>query len=324
MSGAKHRSQAKASHSGRLFLPSQYAIAHCRAFFASLGKLLRSPFSSIMTILVIGVALALPSSLFVLLNNVKIVGQGWDKGSQISLYLNQDSDQTDIDKIIGNLKLRSDVAFVEYISPEQGLTDFKNHSGYGEVLEHLPSNPIPPVIEVYPDTRLQSPELVENLLRDLEQLPTVENAQLDMQWLKRLYAFIQLGQRGVMALVLLFSLGVLLIIGNTIRLLTHSQRKEIAVIKLIGGTNAFIRRPFLYTGILYGLFGGLTAWLFVEMELFWLQTPVSKLSGAYGSQFQLLGLGSAKLFLLLLVSTLLGFLGSWVAVSRQMSAYDPK
>lgn len=324
MSAAKCASQAKATNTTRVFLPSQYAIAHCRAFFSSLGKLIRAPFSSVMTILVIGIALALPAGLFVMLNNVKVLGKGWDKGSQISLYINKDTDPTQIDKLIGSLKLRSDVAFVEFISPEQGLSDFKNHSGYGEVLEHLPDNPIPPVIEVYPDTRLQSPELVENLLRDLEQLPQVGIAQLDMQWLKRLYALIQLGQRGVAALILLFSLGVLLIIGNTIRLLTHSQRKEIAVIKLIGGTNAFIRRPFLYTGILYGLLGGLMAWFFVEGQLIWLQTPVKKLTGAYGSEFQMLGMGANHIALLLLISTMLGFLGSWVAVNRQMSAYDPK
>lgn len=317
------QSQAQRKRKPKAHTPVNFLVSHFRAFISSVGKLIRAPFSSLLTILVIAIALALPMSLFVLLQNAKTLSQGWDKGSQISLYLSINTQPEDIERIIDSLKLRNDIAYVEYISPEQGLKDFREQSGFGDAVNHLPENPLPPVIEVYPENNKHSAEVVENLVRDLQQIPNVETAQLDMQWVKRLYSIISLGQRGFYGLLLLFSLAVILIVGNTIRLLTQNQRDEIEVIKLIGGTNAFIRRPFLYTGILYGFCGGLIAWLMIDSQLLWLHKPIQQLATSYGSQFQLIGISMKQGILLSAVGTLLGFCGSWITAHRQIASFDP-
>ncbi len=295
---------------------------HAHASVSSLGRLWRTPFATMLTLLVIGVALALPACLYVLLGNVQSFGQGWDKGAQISLFLKVSVSQATAQDLASQLKQRDDVANVTYISPQDGLKKFQAQTGIGDIVEDLHSNPLPAVLEVQPTLSVQTPKSIEALLTDLKRLPQVDIAELDMQWLKRLYTIIEVIRRGVWALAALLGLAVLLVIGNTIRLSTQNRRQEIEIIKLIGATNSFIRRPFLYSGMYYGLFGAIIAWILVSITISWLNVPVVQLAKLYSSQFSLHGLGFLGGVKLACVGIVLGFFGSWFSVNRHLRANE--
>lgn len=297
---------------------------HQQALQQAMRQFSRTPISTLLTVAVIGIALALPSSLLVLLNNVKIVSRGWERGTQISLFLKRDLSAKALDHAVGNIKLRPDVAYTHYISPEQGLQELEQQAGFAQILQQLPENPLPPVVEVYPALDLQTPDSVQDLLMNLQQLPEVESAKLDMQWLQRLYQIIALVQRGASVMLILLALAVLLVVGNTIRLATENRREEIAVLKLIGATDAFVRRPFLYVGVIFGLMGGLIAWSLNNILIIILDNPVQALASLYNTAYELLGLSSPAGFLLMLFGGLLGWLGSWLAVNRHIAAIAPK
>lgn len=287
----------------------------------SLKRLLMSPFSSLMTWAVIAIALALPLGLFVFLNNAQLVSSSWDGNAQISLYLHDKLTDEQGKNFAKSLAMRPDVAETKYLSKQQALAEFKEFSGFGEALDYLDANPLPAVVILRPKQTQVSSQ--EELITQLQALPEVEEAQLDLAWVKRLYYIMELGQRTIIALGVLLSLAVLLVIGNTLRLAIENRRQEIIVIKLIGATDAFVRRPFLYTGIWYGLGGGILAWLVLNFSLYWLEGPVKSLASAYSSDFSLIGLGLSNSILLLISSILLGWLGAWLAVGRHLSKVEP-
>jgi cell division transport system permease protein len=297
-----------------------YGVCHLRAAFSSLGRIMRTPLVSFLTIAVIGITLALPTSFYVILENMHQLSQQWsNNNSQISLYLKNDISNYQARDLLQQLRNNSQIAKVVYISPQQGLNEFTKSLGLDNAVSALQNNPIPGVIVVQPINSLNTPEEVQFLVNTLKQLPEVSVVQLDMQWLQRFHNIVDLVQHVVTALTILLAIGVLLIVGNTIRLATQNERREISVLKLVGATNAFIRRPFLYSGIWYGLFGGLVAWAIVALIVFWLQDPAAKLASSYSSNFYLQGLSNSDGFHLLLASILLGLVGSWFAVSRSLA-----
>jgi len=302
----------------------QSYLSHHREVAAdSLQRLLKTPVVSVMTWLVIAIALALPAALYVALDNIQVLGQSWDGSPRISLYLKAGSRDSDNEKVSTNLLAMTGVKEAVYISPEEGLQEFSQFSGFGEALSYLDGNPLPGVIVVTPDTSL-GVAAIEQLTASLKALPAVDNVQLDMAWLKRLQQLMAFGQRMTVALALLLVLGVLLIVGNTIRLAIENRRDEILVIKLVGGTDAFVRRPFLYIGLWYGVGGGVLALLLLTLGLLWLSGPISELSASYQSQFSLQGLGFGRSLLLLLSAGAIGWLGAWIAVGRHLVAIQPR
>ena len=289
----------------------------------SLQRLLSSFGSSLMTWLVLAIALSLPMTLYVSLENVKQLSRTWDQSSQMSVYLKTGTKDRFADELTSELQTWPQVQAVEYISPERALNEFKASTGLTDVIEGLDTNPLPGVISVIPVLGSQDAGDLEKLEQKLLGLRHVESVQLDLLWVKRLYQFMDLGQRLVWALAALLGLAVLLIIGNTIRLSIESRRDEIRVIKLVGGTDAFVRRPFLYTGIWFGLGGGLIAWVLLSSGLYWLSGPVERLISLYGSEFVLKGLGFSDSLLLIFDGVVLGWLGAWLAVSRHLSRIEP-
>ncbi len=289
----------------------------------SLLRLLRSPGSSAMTWLVLGIALALPMTLFVSLENVKQLSRVWDQSSQISVYLKKGVLPRAAGKLTEGISNLDQVSGAIYISPQRALKEFSAATGLSDVVQGLQSNPLPGVISVVPNLASQDARAMETLQDKLLLYPQVESVQLDLLWVKRLYQFMELGQRLVWALAALLGLAVLLIIGNTIRLSIESRRDEILVVKLVGGTDAFVRRPFLYTGIWFGLGGGLIAWLLLTAGLYWLSGPVEQLISLYGSEFVLSGLGVEDSLLLIFDGVVLGWLGAWLAVSRHLARINP-
>lgn len=290
----------------------------------SLWRILRSPFSSLMTWAVLAIALALPTGLYLFLNNAQIVTSNWDGASQISLFLKADVEEEQARRLQTSLQLRNDIAAVVFVSKAQAMAEFRELSGFGEALDYLEDNPLPNVLIVRPDVSAGDVQKQAGLLEKLQKMSEVEEAQLDLNWVKRLYYIMELSQKAVLALALLLSLAVLLVVGNTIRLAIESRRDEIVIVKLIGADNAFVRRPFLYTGIWYGLGGGLMAWWIISLSLLWLEGPVRNLASVYSSSFELIGLGIGDSLLLILSATVLGWLGAWLAVARHLGEIEPR
>lgn len=300
-----------------------YLLRHVQVLLETLGRLFGTPISTLMTVAVIGIALALPVSLQVLLQNAQFVTKGWDGAAQISLFLKDGMTPKQIETLGSLVERRREVGRVEIVSSEAAMKEFREHSGFGEALDALEENPFPSVIIVYPKADYDRIEIVEALLADFKKLSGVELAQLDMQWVRRLYAIMDIGRRGVVILGSLLALSVLLIVGNTIRLAIENRREEIEVIKMVGGTDAFVRRPFLYTGFLYGLFGGILSWALVSLALWLLSGPVNQLATLYQSEYRLAALDMDTSLVLLGSSVLLGLAGAWLAVGRHLSAIEP-
>lgn len=303
---------------------ASYRLHHQQVAADSLRRLLKSPLSTLATWLVIGIALALPAGLYVALGNLENLSAGWDSSAQVSLYLRSSTGEEAGSALAERLRKRADIASVRYISRDAALNEFREMSGFGDVLNQLDGNPLPATIVVQPSRTALDPSAARHLLEDLKALPEVEQATLDLQWVQRLYAILAIGRQVALVLAVLLGVGVILVIGNTIRLAIEARRDEIVVVKLVGGTNAFVRRPFLYTGFWYGLGGGLLAWLIVAFCLYWLADPVATLAGAYGSRFVLAGPNPLQILVMLGAGALLGWGGAWGEVGRHLGTIEPK
>ncbi|WP_417797012.1 permease-like cell division protein FtsX [Stutzerimonas nitrititolerans] len=296
--------------------------SHRASLVDSVGRLVKQPIGSFFTCLVMAVALSLPMGLALLLDNVERLGGSWQRAAQISLYLQLETDAAAGQALREQIREMPDVADAEWISREQALEEFQQLSGLGEALRELPDNPLPGVVVVTPN-EVDKAKL-EALRQRLAELPGVEQAQLDLLWVERLAAILKLGDRFVFGLTLLLIATLLLVIGNTIRLHIENRRTEIEVVKLVGGTDGYVRRPFLYMGALYGLGAGLIAWLLLAYGLGWLNEAVIDLAGLYGSDFGLAGVPTEDGFSLVLGALLLGYIGAWLAVARHLSELAPR
>ena len=300
-----------------------YVEHHMQAMFNTLGRMARTPLSTLMTVAVIGIAFALPTGLYLVLQSAKAVSAGWEDAAQISLFLRKDLPPDAVERLARQIGGLEQVAAVRHISPEAAMAEFQRSSGFGEALAVLHENPLPSVLVVSPRLEFGSPAAVEALLAGLRARAEVESAQLDLEWVKRLYAIVLIGQPAVLVLGVLLTLAVLLIVGNTIRLSIQSRREEIVVQKLIGATNGFVRRPFLYNGLFHGLFGAIFAWVLVSASLWLLADPVRRLSALYDSRFEIGGIGLLASLALLGGGLLVGLLGAWLAVGRQIREIEP-
>ncbi|MEH6442409.1 MAG: permease-like cell division protein FtsX [Oceanospirillaceae bacterium] len=287
-----------------------------------LRQLLGSPVSTFMTVLVLAVALALPSFLFTSLSNITKLTDSWESENKISLYLKLELTESEIDSFVQRLLLRNDLVAIDLIDSEQGLLEFKEFSGFSQVLDSLSENPLPAVISVL--AKDNSEAGLATLQQQLLAMAPVDEALLDLGWLKRFKGFLLVIQRVVITLSILLAFAVLLIIGNTIRLNVENSRDEILVSKLMGATNAWVRRPFLYTGIFYGVVATAVAWLIIELALMTMQTPVLQLAQLYQTRFQLTGLGALGSCILLIIGVSLGWLAALLSVNKFLNKLEPK
>jgi len=318
MAKASAKPRFKRQFSIRIWL-----IRHAQVALASLGRMSRKPLGNLMTAAVIGIAISLPVTMYVLVNNLQNLGQNWDGGAGISAFLSAEVTDAQAMTLSRKLEQQATVDSVSYISPQQAMKEFRQLSGFGEALDLLQENPLPAVLLIYPHADHSNAGATAQLVKQIQQLPEVELAQADLQWLQRFKGITHILQRGAVVLASLLAIAVLLIIGNTIRLEIQSRRGEIEIIKLVGGTNSFIRRPFLYDGIWYGLFGGIIASLLVILAFSLLHGPAAKLTGLYQSDFQLASLSFTTFLLVLGNSTLLGWVGAWLAVTQHLDAITP-
>ncbi len=296
---------------------------HAQTLVGSLGRVVRHPLATLMTMAVIAVALALPLFLEVLLQNARVATANWNQAFDLSVYLDKKAGSQRAQGLAKQLRARVDVAAVRVITADQAFKDFRAASGFGKALDALADNPLPDTLVVTPTLVASTAEGTKALRSRIAAMPNVELVQLDTEWVERLNAMLGLLRRIVWLTGALLGLGVALVVGNTIRLDILNRRAEIEVMKLVGATDSFARRPFLYSGIWYGLGGGLGAVLVVAVAVAVLAGPVEHLAGLYGSRFHLQGLGWLTAARVLGVAIVLGWLGSWVAATRHIRAVEP-
>ena len=304
--------------------PSIWLTRHVQALLSALGRVLRRPMASLLTTVVIGIALSFPATLWLLVKNAEQVTGGIAEAIDITVYLKTEVPLEEAEKLAASLKLRSTIDEVALIPAEQGLLEFRDRSGFGAALDALPENPLPHVLVLRPATAHSSADEIEALKTDLAGFPEVEAAQVDTQWVRRLAAILQMLEDLFTAIALMLGVGVLAVIGNVTRLEIGARRAEIEVTKLVGGSNAFVRRPFLYEGLLFGAIGGLIALAITQSVMFALDIPVARLAALYGSEFRLAGLGAAEAVTLLLTGAGLGLAGAWLGAARHLSRIEAR
>lgn len=296
---------------------------HLLALEASIGHLRRNLAGNLFSIAVIGISLALPAGFYLVLDNIQRVMENWDGTIQIALYLKPEITDERAASIRQELATREVIEQISLITREQALEEYKRLSGFAEALDAMGENPLPSMLLIQPRAEVLTSAQGEALLQELGSLPEVESAQYDRQWVKRFIAILHILKRGVIILSTLLSVAVLLIIGNTIRLSIINRRAEIAINKLFGATNAYIQRPFLYSGLIFGLAGSLIAWALLVLTTLIMRNPVDQLALLYNSEFRLQGLNPVEFLVLLLAGSGLGLLGSWIAVGRHIRDTEP-
>jgi cell division transport system permease protein len=297
---------------------------HAQAFLASVGRLLRNPLSSLLTLFVISLALALPMSLKLFVSNARIATGDFVNAIDLSVYFKSDVPLQKAQQLAKSARERSDVGDVKLISSAEALEEFRTYSGFGAALEVLRENPLPHVLHVRPRSESSSAAALESLRQYFVAWPEVELVQIDSEWVMRFNAILDLMRRVLVITAALLGIGVLAIIGNTIRLEILNRRADIEVTKLVGGSNGFVRRPFLYIGMLYGLGGALLAWLILTATIAALAPSISILAQLYGSQYALAGPTPEDVRYLLGAGIVLGWLGAWISATRHLHRIEPR
>ena len=304
-----------------------FAVAggrHLHALIGSVGRLARSPTATVLTLLVIALALALPAALRLFVINAQAATGNFANAVDLSVYLKTDVPLGKAQQLAKAAQGRADVAAVTLIPADQGLEDFRRYSGFGEALAALKDNPLPHVLHVLPRAMDSSAATLESLRRYFSAWPEVDLVQVDSEWVMRFNAILEVLRRLLAVAAALLGVGVLAVIGNTIRLEIQGRRAEIEVTKLVGGSNAFVRRPFLYAGVLYGLGGALLAWAIVATLVTVLGEPVATLARLYGSRYVLRGLSREDIGVLLGAGAVLGWLGAWISAARHLRSIEPR
>ncbi len=272
--------------------------------------------------MVIGIALSLPAGMYVLLQNAQGIVAQLSGAPQISLFLAMDASSEDVALIRKQLRQHDGISSIQFISRTEALTTLGQGTGLDDVISGLESNPLPDAFIVTPKS--SAPQSLDTLRQELQKIPKIEITQLDSAWAYKLEAILEFARIAVFVLASLLSLGLITITFNTIRLQIITQRDEIEVSKLIGATDAFIRRPFLYFGAMQGLLGGISAWLIITMSMYLLKQPLASLSQLYASNFSLQPLGIGDSASLIFFSVYLGWLGAWLSVGRHLSQIEPR
>lgn len=301
---------------------THWLTTHWHTFLFALQRMLHAPTASLLTAAVIGITLSLPAGLYTLLQNVDAVTPNMQAEPQISLFLTLTATKTDVQKIDSLLHKNPAIKSFRFVSRDQALNELKQNPGLSQIANNLERNPLPDAFIVIPAS--STPQELEKLRDELRALPNIAHTQLDSAWAKRLHALLQLGQQAVIILAFLLGFALIAITGNTIRLQILTQREEIEVSKLIGATDAFIRRPFLYHGALQGLAGGIAAWMIVTLSIVLLNHSITELAQLYSSDFQLQSLTTTDSLIMLGMSALLGLLGAYGAVWRSLKNIEPR
>ncbi|MFZ9708350.1 MAG: permease-like cell division protein FtsX [Steroidobacteraceae bacterium] len=304
--------------------PAAYFSRHAQALLGALGRLVRQPLGTLFTVVVIALALALPAGLGLLAKNVQRAAGSLTEAVELTLYLELSVTVDQAERLAQRTRELPQVARVQFIPADQGLAQLREYSGLGAAIDALPDNPLPHVLVVQPMAEHSTVVELESLQKLFTGWPEVEIVQFDSQWVRRLAAILDLLQYLFLAIGALLAVGVIAIIAQAIRLEIGVRRAEIEVTQLVGGSNAFVRRPFLYTGLILGLLGGVLSILIVQGLLALLAPQVGRLSTLYSGQFALQGLTLAEMTNLVVIAATLGWLGAWAGAARQIARLRPR
>ena len=294
---------------------------HQRTLLESLRDLASEPLQSLMTVLVIAIALALPGALYLAVENMERLGGDVEASTQITVFVELDASQYALSGLESKLQSLAGVKRVNFISREEALVEFQELSGFGNALDAMDDSPLPPVFTVQPDS--VEFERAGEIAAQIEKFENVDLVKVDMQWLERLRSMLEIGEKFIAALGVTLGLGVLLAVASTIRLAIQSRTDEIIVIRLVGGTDSYIRRPFLYTGLVIGFTGALIALLFLFISVSWLNVSIENLARLYESRFSLHNLSFRGFFGVIAIGSALGLLGAWFAVQKHLRSIEP-
>jgi len=297
---------------------------HIHQLINSFFELWKTPFATLMTILVLGIALSLPTVFHVVYKNVERIGGQWNSASEISLFLKKNISEERVQVLINKLGLYDDIETVTYISRHQALEEFKEMSGFSKALNYLDENPLPAVLVVIPVKSAMDAAGSKRLVAELEREQDIDLVRVDIEWIEKLQAIFSLLADIVIGIAVLLLLSVLLIVSNTIRLNILNQREEIEVLKLVGATNRFIQLPYIYIGAWYGFLGGMIAWLFSLVLVLFLESSVLNLTGLYQVNFELISLNLNESLVLLMTAAVLGFIASFISVKQYLVTIEPR
>jgi len=295
---------------------------HFYGFFSSLGRLAARPWATLLTVLMLGFALALPLLFYIAFDNARTLSGGLREARELTVFLKPSVETQAATAFAAEMRKRDDVASVAIKTPAQGLAEFRQLSGFGEALDILKDNPLPNVLVVVP--RLLADDDDPPLVAELRKDTRVDLVQYDATWRRRLTDILRFGERAVAVIAALLALATLLVIGNTVRMDIQARAEEIAVMQLIGAGGGFVRRPFLYTGLWYGLFGGALALIIVIGAEWAIAGPLDRLLASYDHALALSGLGAVSALIVIGASSLLGWAGALIATARHMAAGHPE
>ena len=302
---------------------SIWLTRHASTSIGALGRLSRQPFASLMIVLVIAVTLALPAAINVVVKNAQSVSSSWNNALDFSVYLKLDISVSEAEGLARLIRQRADVESVDLITADAALAEFKLASGFGDALDQLGDNPLPHALVVRPSPGNTGASLTL-LQEEINNLPETDLVQVDTAWVQRFHAILDIVRKAIAIGSALLGIAIVVIIGNTIRLDIENRREEIEVTKLIGASNAFVRRPFLWTGFWYGLLGGTSALALVQYGLYLLKEPVTRLAGLYQGNITVVTLGISESLTIIGAAVFLGLFASWVTAARHMRRIEPR
>lgn len=296
---------------------------HIQAALHSANSLCAKPLATLMTILVIAITLSLPTLLSVFINNINQLTDNWQQTGSISLYLKPNVGVSDQQRLVQEIKAMEGVGQVSLKSAAEGLAELMQQEGMQDIMHYLPENPLPAVIEVRPSLLMAAPAKLDLLSRSLQKLQEVDQVKLDMSWISRLHAILNFASNATKALMGLLALAVILIIANTLRSAVQNRREEIQILKLIGASEAFILRPFLYSGVWYGLAGAVLTLFLVNIIMLSVGLAINNVISEYNMHYLPIGMSMEQILILLIFSIILGWLAARLSVKRQLSIIEP-
>ncbi|MBS5558404.1 MULTISPECIES: permease-like cell division protein FtsX [Haemophilus] len=289
-----------------------------------LGDLVKRKFGTLLTILVIAVSLTIPTVSYLLWKNLHLATTQFYPESELTIYLHKNLSEEDANLVVEKIRQQEGVESLNYVSRQESLKEFKSWSGFGEELEILDDNPLPAVVMVKPSKDFNASEKRAELRTNLNKIKGVQEVRLDNDWMEKLTALSWLFAHVAIFCTVLMTIAVFLVIGNSIRSDVYSSRASIDVMKLLGATDQFILRPYLYTGMIYAVLGGLVAALFSSLIVGYFTSAVKYVTDIFAVTFELNGLGVGELIFLLVSCLIMGYVGAWIAATRHIAMLDNK
>ena len=299
-------------------------IRHFQVLLATLGDLFRSPLSSIMSALVIGITMAIPVIGAMLIASAESVSRNWDISPQVNVYLNNTIDDNNVNSLQKEFDFVEGIADTKLLTKDQALAEFKLISGLKDELDNLDENPLPITFIITPTEDFSNREKIIELQNNLIKFDAVQNITVNIEWLERLNSVLSFLYSVAKIISVLFAIAIILVVSNTIGLQIQNRRQEIVITKLVGGTDAFVKRPFLYFGATIGLLGGIFCCIIYALAYLALNQPIQQLASSYGSNFSLVNIEWWHLISLLAIGALLGWLAAQLSVIRHLAKILPK